>query len=76
MSTPAVTTVIKMMESLPEDEQERVVVHLREYILDMEDELEWDQQFRETQDQLVVAAKSAREQAARGESKPLKTSDL
>ncbi|MCL5020439.1 MAG: hypothetical protein M1339_01990 [Bacteroidetes bacterium] len=76
MSTPAVSTVIKMIESLPEDEQDRVVDHLREYIFDLEDELEWDQQFRETQNQLVAAAKKAREQVAKGEAKPLNTNDL
>lgn len=76
MSTPAVSTVIKMIESLPEYEQDRVVDHLREYILDLEDELKWDQQFRETQDQLVAAAKKVREQIARGEGRPLNTSDL
>lgn len=76
MSTPAINTVVKMIESLPEDEQDRVVDHLREYILELEDELEWDQQFRETQSQLVAAAKKAREQSARGEAKPLNISDL
>lgn len=76
MSSPAVNTVIKMIESLPENEQDRVVDHLREYILDLEDELQWDEQFRGTQDELVKAAKRAREQAAKGEAKPLDLNDL
>jgi hypothetical protein len=42
MSSKAIATVQKMLESLPEEAQERVVEHLREYILDLQDELEWD----------------------------------
>lgn len=32
MSSPAITTIVKMLEPLPNDLQERVVEHLREYI--------------------------------------------
>jgi len=42
MSSEAIATVIKMIESLPETAQERVVDHLREYITELQDELEWD----------------------------------
>jgi ubiquitin C-terminal hydrolase len=42
MSSPAIATVIKMMESLSEDVQERVAEHLREYLEDLQDELKWN----------------------------------
>ena len=32
MSSPAITTVIKMMESLSQDLQDRIAEHLREYL--------------------------------------------
>ena len=41
MSSPAINTVIKMMESLPEDKQDKIVEHLREYIQDLQDEQKW-----------------------------------
>jgi len=76
MSTPTINTVVKMIESLPEGEQDRVLDHLREYIVDLQDESQWNTQFRESQERLVLAATKARQQAANGESKPLKISDL
>jgi hypothetical protein len=42
MSSPAITTVIKMMESLPKEVQDRVVKHLQDYLDDLKDELKWD----------------------------------
>jgi uncharacterized membrane-anchored protein len=38
MESNAIATVVKMMESLPETEQNQVVEHLREYITEMQDE--------------------------------------
>jgi hypothetical protein len=32
MSSPAITTVVKMMESLPKDLQDTIAEHLREYL--------------------------------------------
>lgn len=71
MSSAAIATVIKMMESLPEAAQERVVDHLREYIEDLRDELQWDISFKNTQQQLVAAAQRARQEIAQGQAKPL-----
>lgn len=48
MSTAAINTMVKMMESLPNDRQEQVVDHLREYLADLADEAEWDEQFART----------------------------
>jgi hypothetical protein len=38
MESNAIATVIKMMESLPESEQNHLVEHLREYIREIQDE--------------------------------------
>ena len=71
MSSAAVTTIVKMVESLPDDLQEKVVVHIRDYIADLEDEKRWDNSFRQTQDNLIVAAQEARQEIAAGQSMPL-----
>lgn len=62
MSSTAIATVIKMLESLPEPTQNQVVEHLREYLQDLQDEIEWDNQFKKTQQQLVTAAQRAKEE--------------
>ena len=71
MPSTAIATVEKMLESLPEEMQERVVEHLREYILDLQDELRWDALFKRTQDKLVVAARRAKEEIAAGKAEPM-----
>jgi hypothetical protein len=71
MSSKAIATVQKMLESLPEEAQERVVEHLREYILDLQDELEWDALFARTQEQLIAAARHAKEEIAAGKAEPM-----
>jgi len=60
-----------MLGTLPEEVQERVVEHLREYILDLQDELQWDALFKRTQDQLVEAARRAKEEIAAGKAEPM-----
>ena len=42
MTSEAIITVTKMMESLPAPVQDQVVDHLREYLDDLRDELQWD----------------------------------
>jgi len=71
MSTTAIATVEKMMESLPEPVQVQVVEHLREYLEDLQDELQWGSLFKKTQPQLVTAAQRARQEMARGLAKPM-----
>jgi hypothetical protein len=75
-STAAIATVIKMLESLPETAQARVVEHLQEYIEDLRDELQWDALFAKTQPQLVSAAKRAEQEIAEGRAKPLDEKQL
>ncbi|MDJ0532810.1 MAG: hypothetical protein QNJ70_09990 [Xenococcaceae cyanobacterium MO_207.B15] len=71
MSSPAINTVIKMMESLPEDIQHKIVEHLREYIQDLQDEDKWNKSFNKSQDKLIAAAKIAKQQIAEGKAKPM-----
>lgn len=71
MPSTAIATIIKMMESLPETAQDQVVEHLRDYLTEMQDELRWDDLFKKTQQQLIAAAKRARQEIAEGQAKPL-----
>ena len=71
MTSTAIATVEKMLESLPEEMQERVVEHLREYILDLQDELQWDMAFKRTREKLVEAARRAKAEIAAGKSEPM-----
>ncbi len=76
MSSTAIATVVKMMESLPETMQDQVVEHLREYIEDLQDELQWNISFKKTQPQLIAAAQRARQEIAEGHAKPLDYNQL
>ena len=76
MSSAAIATVIQMMESLPETAQDRVVEHLREYIADLQDELQWDSLFKKTQKQLITAAQRAKQEIAEGHARPLDYNQL
>ena len=71
MSSTAIATVTKMMEALPEPAQDQVVEHLREYLEDLQDELQWDALFESTQAQLVAAARRAKQEIAEGLAKPM-----
>ncbi|TEU17516.1 MAG: hypothetical protein E3J21_08165 [Anaerolineales bacterium] len=71
MSSTAIATVIKMMESVPETVQDQVVEHLREYLEDLQDELQWDTLFKKTQPQLIAAARRARKEIAEGLAQPM-----
>lgn len=71
MTSAAIVTVTKMMETLPEPAQNQAVEYLRSYIADMQDEHEWDKQFSKTQNQLVSAAKRARKEIAAGHAEPM-----
>jgi hypothetical protein len=71
MVTPAVNTIIKMIEQLPEADQERIAEHLREYLANFEDEEKWNETFAKTQDKLIYAAREVRKQVAEEKSKPM-----
>ena len=71
MASNAITTITRMMETLPEALQNQVVEHLREYIAELEDELHWEASFNKTQEQLVAAARQAKQEIAEGKAEPM-----
>lgn len=71
MSAAAIATIVKMVESLPDELQEKVVEHIRDYIADLEDEKHWDTLFQRTQSNLVAAARKAKQEIAAGQSVPM-----
>lgn len=71
MSATIISTVTKMLESLPDAAQDRVVEHLREYIESLRDEITWDQSFQKTQSKLIKAAQRTRQEITAGKAQPL-----
>ncbi|MHC5824014.1 MAG: hypothetical protein ACYT04_51305 [Nostoc sp.] len=71
MSSAAIATVVKMMESLSVEVQDKVTEHLREYINDLQDETQWNEFFQRTQQKLVAAAQRAKQEIAEGQAKAL-----
>jgi hypothetical protein len=67
MPSAAIATIVKMMESLPVDVQEQIAEHLRDYIDDLQDEIRWNASFQRTQQNLVAAAKRAKQEIAEGQ---------
>jgi hypothetical protein len=71
MSAATIATIVKMVESLSDDLQEKVVEHFRDYIIDLEDEKRWDDSFVKTQDNLIAAAQKAKQEIIEGQSTPM-----
>lgn len=76
MASNAIATAIRMLELLPDSMQEQAVQHLREYVTELLDELEWQERFRGTQEKLGEAARQARAQIAEGKAAPLSYDEL
>ncbi len=60
-----------MMEGLPEPAQDKALEYLRNFIAEMQSEQKWDNLFSETQDQLVSAARNARNEIAEVKAQPI-----
>lgn len=71
MTSAAIVTMTKMMETLPETVQNQALAQLREYIAELQAERKWDELFSQTQNQLIAAAQQARKEIAAGRSKPM-----
>ena len=54
------------METLPDSSQEKVTEHLRGYIHDLQDEIKWEQSFKETQSKLGGAARLVKQDIFEG----------
>ena len=76
MPSSAIATVIKMMQSLPDATQNKVVEHLREYIEGICDEKRWDETFEQTQGKLVATAIRVRQEISSGHAKPMDSDQL
>ncbi len=76
MPSTATVTMVKMLETLPEGLQERALEHLREYIEDIREDMQWNESFAHSQSKLVVAAREARKLIAEGKSTPLDPNEL
>lgn len=63
----ALTTITKMVATLPEDLQKEVERHLREYIAELQSEARWEYLFRTTSEQLGKWAEQVRERVRKGE---------
>jgi len=59
-------TLFRMVESLPESVQERILAEVQNLLADMKDEGAWDVQFSSTQSGLAAAARRVREEIEKG----------
>lgn len=71
MSTATIETITKMLEMIPEPQQERVAEHLREYLENMKDEMRWDKSFEKTSGKLSEFANQAKKEISKGKSEPM-----
>ncbi|MEA5470554.1 MULTISPECIES: hypothetical protein [unclassified Spirulina] len=71
MSSENIATVVKMLESLPDELHEQAIAHLREYLADLQDELEWDRLVEKTRPQLIRTAIQAKQEIAEGKATPM-----
>jgi hypothetical protein len=76
MQTPTITTIVRMIEAMPEPAQNQILEHLREYISDLQDEDSWDELVQKTKPKLGEAARLARKQIEQGLSIPMDQSRL
>lgn len=76
MNTTVATNIIKMLESVPDQLQDDVVEHMRNYIENILDEAKWDNSFAKNQDNLIAAARQARREIAIGKATPMDTNKL
>lgn len=67
----AAATMMKMLESVPEQLQEEVIEHMRDYIEDIRDEARWKESFSRTQDKLVAVARQTRKEISEGKASPM-----
>jgi len=60
-----------MIETLPEAAQNKVAEHLQKYITEIQSEARWEILFKKTENQLVAAAKRAKQEIAQGLATPM-----
>ena len=63
--------MMKMLESLPEPLQDRVLEHMRDYMEELRDEARWNESFSRTREKLAAAARQARRDVVAGKATPM-----
>lgn len=76
MTTTAINTVVKLMETLPETTQNLIAEQLPEFLADLQDEMRWDATFAKNQSRLVQQTGLAKQQIASGKAKILDIDQL
>ena len=76
MSSSTIQDLLNLFESLPDEMQSQVILHLQEYITDLQDEQHWDQAFQRNQSALVSIARQAKQQRANGQATTLDYNQL
>jgi len=76
MPTAAAVTIAYMIEALPPHSQDQVVDHLRSYLEDMREDIQWNESFARSQDILVAMAKQAKLAIKQGKASPMDVSRL
>jgi hypothetical protein len=76
MTSTSIVTVVKMMESLPENVQEQLVEHLRGYLADIKDEMQWEASFKKSNSKLISAARRAKQEISEGLAVPMEYNNL
>lgn len=70
--TAAIETVQKMMENLPESEQDDLVEHLRYYLTEKLEDAKWEEAFKKTDPKkLIAASELAQKEIAAGLAIPM-----
>ena len=70
MSSAKIATIVTMIETLPDDLQDKLVEHIREFITDLDSEARWESSFDRTRSNLVAAARKAKQEIAQNKAVP------
>lgn len=76
MTTAPIATVVALMQTLPEAEQQQLVEQIKRYLAEMHDEDRWDALVETTRPKLKAAARQARQDIAAGLAQPMNLADL
>ena len=71
MSSARIATIVTMIETLPDNLQDKLVEHIREFITDLDDEARWESSFDRTRSNLVAAARKAKQEITQNKAVPM-----
>ncbi len=74
MKTNSITTVVKIMEQLPEETQEKIENKIRKIASDLQDEIKWQKSYRN--ENLVKFAQKVKDDIKKNNIKKLDYSEL